>query len=105
MDETNQAVNAAELVNQAITSFGFDRALNYLKEGNRVYRAGWCRQGAWLGLQKPDENSKMTLPYIYMVSPKRMIAASQLTDEDYDRCPWLASQVDLLAEDWYVYPL
>jgi hypothetical protein len=42
----------------------------------------------WLKLQRPDSNSKMTLPYIYM---------STVTG---DKVPWLASQTDLLAEDW-----
>jgi hypothetical protein len=42
----------------------------------------------YLDLQVPDDKSKMTLPYIYM----RTVQA--------DLVPWLASQTDMLAEDW-----
>jgi hypothetical protein len=39
-------------------------------------------------MQVPDEHSKMKRPYLYM-SPV-----------DGDLVPWVASQSDLLAEDW-----
>lgn len=42
----------------------------------------------WLALQLPDAGSKMTRPYIYMK-----------TAQD-DLVPWLASQADVLGEDW-----
>lgn len=74
-------------------SFGW--ALRQLKKGLKVARKGWNGKGLWLELQKPDEHSKMTLPYIYMNYPKG--------DKYHDGCrvPWLASQTDMLEEDWY----
>jgi hypothetical protein len=67
-------------------NFGY--ALDRLNAGIKVSRAGWNGKGMWLGLQRPDANSKMTLPYIYMkTADDRMV-------------PWLASQTDMLAEDW-----
>lgn len=66
----------------------FSTALSYLKVGRKVARSGWNGKGMWLALQTPDEHSKMTLPYIYM---------STVTG---DLVPWLASQTDILAEDW-----
>lgn len=51
-------------------------------------RSGWNGKGMWLCLQRSDEHSKMTLPYIYMKT-----ADDQLV-------PWVASQTDLLAGDW-----
>lgn len=68
--------------------FSFDLALAYLKEGRRVQRVGWNGKGMWLELQVPDEYSKMRRPYIFM-SPI-----------DGELVPWVASQTDLLAEDW-----
>jgi hypothetical protein len=68
----------------------FGAGLSELKRGNFVSRKGWNGKGMWLKLQKPDENSLMTLPYIYM-----------RTVQD-DLVPWLASQTDLLAEDWVI---
>lgn len=81
-------------------SFGF--ILEILKQGGRVFRANWNGKGMWLELQVPDAHSKMTRPYIYMCLPKG--STSQFGDEakEIDRVPWLASQTDLLAEDWVV---
>lgn len=69
--------------------FDFGEALKKLKDGVPVARVGWNGKGACLMLQRPDEHSKMTLPYIYMVTVQG------------DLVPWLASQTDMLAEDWY----
>lgn len=66
----------------------FGQALEVLKNGGKVWRSGWNGKGMWICLQKPDASSKMTLPYIYMKT-----ADDQLV-------PWLASQTDLLSEDW-----
>lgn len=68
----------------------FGWAIRQLKFGHNVARAGWNGKGMWLGLQTPDEHSKMGLPYIYMST-----VTGQLV-------PWLASQTDVLSEDWEV---
>ena len=65
-------------------------AVNALREGKRVARSGWNGKGMWLELQVPDTNSKMTLPYVWMKTACG------------NKVPWLASQTDLLAEDWNV---
>lgn len=68
--------------------FNFGWALDSLWAGKRVFRAGWNGQGMYLALQTPDAGSKMTAPYIYIRTPKN------------DLVPWVASQTDLLADDW-----
>ena len=75
----------------------FCYALNALKEGQKVARRGWNGKGMWLLLQVPDENSKMTLPYIYIEYPEGHPAYPAGS-----RVPWLASQTDLLASDWEI---
>lgn len=70
-------------------------ALLQLKSGHKVRRKGWNGKGMWIALQTPDENSKMTLPYVYMRYPVDHPAYPQGS-----RVPWLASQTDLLSEDW-----
>lgn len=72
----------------------FGNALHLLKDGRKVQRAGWNGVGLWLELQAPDEHSKMTLPYIYINYP---VDAKNTPGA---RVPWLASQTDMLAEDW-----
>ena len=66
----------------------FGEALSHLKMGGRAYRKGWIGKGMWIELQRPDKHSKMTLPYIYMKTA------------DNNLVPWLASQTDMLSEDW-----
>ena len=72
----------------------FGDALNCLKNGKKVARIGWNGKGLWLELQRPDEFSKMTLPYVYINYPM------DAQNTPGARVPWLASQTDLLAEDW-----
>lgn len=66
----------------------FSDALEHLKFGNRVARAGWAKKGVWVEIQMPDENSKMTRSYIYM----NLVGG--------DLVPWIPSQLDVMAEDW-----
>lgn len=72
----------------------FSEALDHLKRGGKVSRTGWNGKGMWIQAQFPDENSKMTLPYLYINYPVDAVNTPGA------RCPWLASQTDLMAEDW-----
>lgn len=75
----------------------FGRAIALLKAGKRVARQGWNGKGMWLELQVPDQHSKMTLPYLYLNYP-----VGSPPYPEGARVPWLASQTDVLAEDWAV---
>lgn len=77
----------------------FGKALEALKEGKKVARKGWNGKGIYLKLQNPDEHSKMTLPYIYIVTTNLV---TDNPDAPKGVVPWLASQTDMLAEDWVV---
>lgn len=68
----------------------FSDILQHIKAGKKASREGWNGKGMWIALQTPDKNSKMTLPYIYMKTAQG------------DLVPWLASQTDILSEDWGV---
>ena len=69
---------------------GIGWAVKQMQNGAAVQREGWNGPGQFLRLQVPDEHSKMTLPYVYIVTVQG------------DLVPWLASQTDLLATDWRV---
>lgn len=71
------------------TSFGFGTALELLRAGKKVSRAGWNGKGMFLALQVPDENSANRQAYIYIVPGEEQ------------RVPWVASHPDLLSEDWF----
>lgn len=86
----------------------FGKALEALKAGRRVARAGWNGKGMWLSYQKgypegiainantaeatgiPQGTVCRFLPYLMM----------KTVDNSF--VPWLASQTDVLAEDWSV---
>ena len=68
----------------------FGQALEHLKRGRRVQRTGWNGKGMYIQLQVPDEHSKMGLPYLYIKTVDDLFV------------PWLASQTDILADDWQI---
>ena len=71
-------------------TISFGKAVAALKANHRVAREGWNGKGMYLELQTPDLDSKMTLPYIYMKTA------------DDNLVPWLASQTDILSNDWVI---
>ena len=80
-------------------SLTFGDAIAVLKKGQRVARSGWNGKGMWLNLigsesydvgSKSMQGATKLLPYIAMKT---------VGDE---LVPWLASQTDVLAEDWVV---
>lgn len=58
--------------------------------GDRLTRRGWNGAGQYIELQYPDTFSKMTKPYLF------------ITTVQGDKIPWLASQTDLLEDDWEI---
>lgn len=56
--------------------------------GAKMTRKGWNGKDMWIALQIPTPSSKMGAPYLYM----------SMVDGTF--VPWLASQTDLMAEDW-----
>lgn len=83
-------VDSAGVATELAPAATFGVAVELLKRGYRLQRAGWNGPGQFLELQRPDAGSKMTLPYIF------------ITTVQGDRVPWLPSQTDVLAEDWRV---
>lgn len=78
-------------------TFNFGEAIKYLKRGMKVARQGWNGKGIYIEMQKPDEHSKMTLPYLYIVT-NGLVTDNPRAPKGV--VPWLASQTDMLAEDW-----
>jgi len=77
----------------------FGQAIEALKAGQKVARHGWNGKGIFIELHIPDEQSKMTHPYIFIDT------TGLQTDNPAapkNRVPWLASQTDMLSEDWAI---
>ena len=86
----------------------FGGALAALGEGRKVARSGWNGKGMWIVLQKgypegipinrntaeatglPEGEIHRFRPYVMMMTA------------DGSFVPWVASQTDILADDWVV---
>lgn len=65
----------------------FGEALRRLSAGERVFRSGWYGKH-YLRLHRPSIAEPSTQPYILIVTQSGTVV------------PWLASQADVLAQDW-----
>jgi hypothetical protein len=80
----------------------FGWAVQSLKEGKHVQRKGWNGKGMFLFYFSPVAHGVETVTYkisesgeTYPLQPFIMMKTA-----DNMTVPWLASQTDLLAEDW-----
>ena len=83
----------------------FGEAIKALKVGKQLARKGWNGKGIFIALMSgnffEDFNGQkcMTHDYIYIDT-----TGLKTTNDSapLDRVPWLASQTDMLADDWKV---
>lgn len=83
----------------------FSKALLHLKAGGRVAREGWNGKGMFLFLV-PGSVFKVNRPPLLGIYPEGTEVhyhphIDMKTAQGYV-VPWLASQADLLAEDWII---
>lgn len=80
----------------------FGLAIEALKKGQRVARAGWNGKGMWLGLvQGYDYNPQEGRATAYALGCIKLPWIGMKTANG-EFVPWLASQTDMLAEDWVI---
>lgn len=93
----------------------FEQALTALKSGKRVAREGWNGKGMWVvlmpRLELPSYNTQDTFKKVNDRTAKWIGNDTPLDCQPYIAMwtankqwqpGWLASQADLLAEDWSV---
>jgi hypothetical protein len=81
----------------------FSEALELLKKGRKVARAGWNGKGMFIFLVPGStfQVNRAPLLGIYPVgTPIKYHAHVDMKTADGQIVPWLCSQTDLLAEDW-----
>lgn len=81
----------------------FGEAIRALKDGKRVARAGWNGKGMWLGLVRGDGQPPEACSWSFTNGKwdnysLASFIAMKTADDGF--VPWLASQTDMLAEDW-----
>lgn len=103
--------NAFEEAYRRVNNLTFGLAIEAMKKGHKVARAGWNGKGMWIAISPGykgldaanfwnEHNRKAAElnggkidipPYVTMKSADNKII-----------CGWLASQTDILAEDWQI---
>ena len=91
--------DAFEEANRPIDGMTFGHAIEAAKKGMKIARRGWNGKGIFVEIQNPDENSKMSSPYLYIDTTGLQ---TENPDVPKSLVPWLASQTDMLAEDWMI---
>ncbi|MGB3625396.1 MAG: DUF2829 domain-containing protein [Henriciella sp.] len=105
-----------EAAYQPLTALSFGHALAALKSGERVARAGWNGKGMWIGL---TPGSVFAAKHAKCGHAAAFRAAELDPEDDVELLPhidmraadgsmvigWLASQSDMLADDWYIVDL
>ena len=108
----NARANAIE----KLTKSDFGKALEFLKRGHKVTRAGWNGKGMWLSMSGPIEGRKVHADGFWsenntdyaneqpgqLATVLPCITMKTATGEIL--MGWLASQTDMLAEDWMLVP-
>lgn len=79
----------------------FGQAIEALKQGKKVQRQGWNGKGMFLIYINPYLNSQ------FSIIEKQGIVGTLacyigMKTADNQLVPWLASQTDVLAEDWCI---
>jgi len=83
----------------------FSKALELLKQGQKIARTGWNGKDMFLYLVYGSQFEVNRKP-LNEVYPEGTVVTYRphidMKTADGDHVPWVASQSDLLASDWYV---
>ena len=83
-------------------NFPFGVAIEALKIGHKVQRSGWNGKDMYLVILDPARDNLITLS-VSCIEAKRELALQPfivMKTVDNTYVPWLASQTDMLSDDW-----
>lgn len=92
-----------DLMNSVELHLHFEDALYLLKGGAKIARAGWNGKGMFIYLVPADEypaRTRAAAQHFGPMVPYRAYIAMKTANNEV--VPWVASQSDVLAEDWRV---
>lgn len=85
----------SDKIEKKVDGLTFGDAIHYMKNGSKMARSGWNGKGMWIAINRftPVSGDMLTLSvtwneFIFMKTAQETLV------------PWLASQTDMLAEDW-----
>jgi hypothetical protein len=82
------------------TGMSFGLAIEALKMGERVARAGWNGKGMWLLLVRGYEYEATEGEQVFSALGCLKLPWIGMKTANNEFVPWLASQTDMLADDW-----
>ena len=86
-----------------MSNLTFSEALVHIKNGVKMQRVGWNGKGMFVFLV-PGSTFKVSRPPLLGIYPEgteiQYHAHIDMKTADGQIVPWLASQTDVLAEDW-----
>ena len=86
-----------------IVKLNFGEAIEALKKGRKVCRKGWNGKGMYLRLVHNDKYSLDVESFEDLkILSIELISWVGMKTADNKFVPWLASQTDILAEDWEI---
>lgn len=108
-DTLEEAKHTAEKIKESEVlsdEFDFGAAIHLLKSGEKVARQGWNGKGMYLFLVNGDAVTQ-AIDECYgnpaqVESSLPVLDAIYMKTADNKLVPWLASQTDVLAEDWQI---
>ncbi len=82
-----------------VSGLSFGLAIEALKQGKKVARAGWNGKGLWVQMV-PQKGDSVYLSHLELVYP--VPGDGSLPYPNGAFVPWAPSQTDVLAEDWQI---
>jgi len=76
----------------------FSDALNLMKDDHKVARSGWNGKDMWICIITADDYTLPTVIRKKMTGPLLPWIGMKTAQGGF--VPWLASQTDILADDW-----
>ena len=101
---SNEIEKVAEDDSVESKRFDFGNAIWLLKQGKKVAREGWNGKGMWLILQPATPDVELRDGSVYKKAGLEKVTIGahidMFTAQGIMQPGWLASQTDMLAEDW-----
>lgn len=105
MNDDNENTNTSSAPVSPRPSFDFGVALFHIKSGYRVARTGWNGKGMFVFLV-PGSRFTVNRPPLLGIYPEGTRidyhAHIDMRTATGEIVPWVASQSDMLAEDWVI---
>ena len=93
-----------EFFSDKVLEYGFDIALKVIQRGKRVARRGWNGNSFIYFVPKGNYSPQTKAAAKHCVNENGLVPYSAyIAFKDKDGCvvPWVASQIDIIATDWF----